>query len=93
VLVLTRDIFWRNIVRKYDLIVALVEHYPVAVCFGCVYLQSDRITVRALADLNSNYVFKIRNGSPLGISARSYSAIKPLLRFVQLFQIIMLLLI
>ena len=36
VLVLTRDIFWRNEVRKHDLIVAFVEHYPVAVCFGCV---------------------------------------------------------
>ena len=36
VLVLTRDIFWHNIVRKYYLVVALVEHYPVAVCFGCV---------------------------------------------------------
>jgi hypothetical protein len=58
VLVLTRDIFWRNEVRQYYLVVALVEHYPVAVCFGCVYLQNDRIAVPALADLNNNYVFK-----------------------------------
>ena len=36
VLVLTKDIFRCNIVRKYYLVVALVEHYPVAVCFGCV---------------------------------------------------------
>ena len=36
VLVLFRDILWRNKVRKYDLVVSLVEHYPVAVCFGCV---------------------------------------------------------
>ena len=36
VLVLTKDIFRCNIVRKHDLIVAFVEHYHVAVCFGCV---------------------------------------------------------
>ena len=36
VLVLTKDIFRCNIVRKYDLIVALVEHYSVGVSFGCV---------------------------------------------------------
>ena len=54
VLVLTKDIFWRNIVRKYDLIVALVEHYPVAVCFGCVYFQNDRIAVPAFANLHSS---------------------------------------
>ncbi len=36
VLILFRDILWRNEVRKYDLIVAFVEHYSVSVSFGCV---------------------------------------------------------
>ena len=90
VLVLTKDIFRRNEVRKHDLVVAFVELDAIAVRFCRVDFQNDRIGVSALADLNSNYVFKIRNGSPLGISARSYSAFKPLLRFVQLFQIIIM---
>ena len=36
VLVLFRDIFRLYEVSKNDLIVAFVEHYHVAVCFGCI---------------------------------------------------------
>ena len=74
VLVLTRDIFRRYEVRKHDLIVALVEHYPVGVSFGCVYSQNNRIAVPAFADLHSR----------IGIDRKMN--ILPLHRFQTVFQ-------